>query len=95
MNCTASVTENSCDVWVPTMEISLAHEIAMEITGLSKDQVNIHVTLLGGGFGRRLINDYVVQAVTISKELKKTVQQAIRAIPSYVEAPYQYKNNKT
>ena len=74
MNCTASVTENSCDVWVPTMEISLAHEIAMEITGLSKDQVNIHVTLLGGGFGRRLINDYVVQAVTISKELKKTVQ---------------------
>ncbi|SVB05694.1 uncharacterized protein METZ01_LOCUS158548 [marine metagenome] len=74
MNCTAHVTENSCDVWVPTQNQDRCESAAVEASGLSSDQVNIHTTLSGGGFGRRLESDYVTQAVTISRAVSKPVQ---------------------
>ena len=74
MNCTAHVTENSCDVWVPTQNQDRCESAAVEASGLSSDQVNIHTTLSGGGFGRRLNSDYVTQAVTISRAVSKPVQ---------------------
>jgi len=74
MNCTAYVTDDSCEIWVPTQFQSKTLETAMDVTGFSEDQIKIHTTLLGGAFGRRLETDFVIQALIVSKSLKKPVQ---------------------
>jgi len=74
MNCTAYVRDNFCEVWVPTQNQEMSMDVTKEITDLDEDQIRIHTTLLGGGFGRRLETDYVTQAVTISKFMRKPVQ---------------------
>src|SRR5436309_5564937 len=67
MTCTAHVRADGCDVWVPTQNQTRAQEVAAEITGLPKEQVRVHTTFLGGGFGRRLEPDFVSEAVRVSK----------------------------
>ena len=67
MNCTAHVRADGCDVWAPTQNQTRAQEVAAEAAGLPKERVRIHTTLLGGGFGRRLESDFVVEAVRLSK----------------------------
>jgi isoquinoline 1-oxidoreductase beta subunit len=74
MNCTAHVSTDSCKIWVPTQSQTETLKAAMEVTGFSEDQIQIKTTLLGGGFGRRLLPDFVTQAVTVSKVLQKPVQ---------------------
>ncbi|HZA51861.1 MAG TPA: molybdopterin cofactor-binding domain-containing protein, partial [Myxococcaceae bacterium] len=74
MNCTAHVRPDGCDVWVPTQSQTNAQEIAAELTGLPKEKVRIHTTLLGGGFGRRLEQDFVSEAVLLSKQSGRPVQ---------------------
>ena len=74
MNCTAYVRDNFCEVWAPTQNQEMSMDVTKEITDLDEDQIRIHTTLLGGGFGRRLETDYVTQAVTISKFMRKPVQ---------------------
>jgi len=67
MTCTAHVRADACDVWVPTQNQTRAQEVAAELTGLPKEQVRVHTTFLGGGFGRRLEPDFVSEAVRVSK----------------------------
>jgi isoquinoline 1-oxidoreductase beta subunit len=67
MTCTAHVRSDGCDVWVPTQNQTRAQEVAAELTGLPKEQVQVHTTFLGGGFGRRLEPDFVSEAVRVSK----------------------------
>ena len=67
MTCTAHVRSDGCDVWVPTQNQTRAQEVAAELTGLPKEQVRVHTTFLGGGFGRRLESDFVSEAVRVSK----------------------------
>jgi len=74
MNCTAHVTPESCEVWAPTQSQEYAMKAAKEVTGFSEEQIRIHTTLLGGGFGRRSEWDFVTQAVTVSKALQRPVQ---------------------
>lgn len=74
MNCIADVREKSCELWVPTQKPLEAREIAMRLTGLPSEAVKVHVTLLGGAFGRRLENDYVTEAVELSRAVKAPVQ---------------------
>lgn len=74
MNCTADVREDSCEVWAPTQNQGASHGLAALVTGLSRDKVKVHTTFLGGGFGRRGDVDYVVEAVEISKAVKKPVK---------------------
>ncbi len=73
-NCTAYVRDDFCEVWAPTQNQEMSMDAAKDITDLDEDQIRIHTTLLGGGFGRRLETDYVKQAVTVSKLLEKPVQ---------------------
>ncbi len=73
-NCTARVTKDLCEVWAPTQGPGLAQQLAAEITGLDHERVKIHTTYLGGGFGRRLYQDYVVEAVELSKLIGKAVK---------------------
>jgi isoquinoline 1-oxidoreductase beta subunit len=74
MNCTADVRQDSCEVWAPTQTPAEAMDRARSITGLSNEAINVHVPLVGGGFGRRLQVDYVEQAVQISKAIGAPVQ---------------------
>jgi len=74
MNCTAHVQPGSCAVWVSTQNGSSAQRAAAEAAGLKPEQVTIHMTFLGGGFGRRHQHDPLVQAVLLSKAVHAPVQ---------------------
>ncbi len=66
MNCTAQVKDGKVEVWAPTQVPSTSRTMAAQVAGVSEDDVTLHVTLLGGGFGRRLDVDYVGQAVQVA-----------------------------
>ncbi len=74
MNCTARVQKDHCDIWVPTQAQSSAQALAAGICGFKLEQVAVHTTFLGGGFGRRAKQDFVVEAVETSKALGKPVK---------------------
>jgi len=74
MNATAHVTDDFCEIWAPTQAQSKSVQTAMDLTGLHQDQVRLHTTYLGGGFGRRAEVDTIAQAVTISEEVEAPVK---------------------
>jgi isoquinoline 1-oxidoreductase beta subunit len=74
MNATAHVTATSCTVWAPTQDPGGAQATAARISGLSPEKVIVHTTQIGGGFGRRLLNDYVAEAVELSKAVGAPVK---------------------
>lgn len=74
INCTVRITDRLCEIWAPTQAPGLAQQIAHELTGLPLEQVKVHTTFLGGGFGRRLYQDYVTQAVSIALLVKKPIK---------------------
>ena len=71
INCTARVADGKVEVWVPTQVPGLARAIAAQVAGVPQDAVTVHVTYLGGGFGRRLDVDFVGQAVRIAVEMRR------------------------
>ncbi len=73
-NATAHVQNERVDVWVGTQFQSGAQVVAANLTGVDREDVHIHTTYLGGGFGRRSATDLVVEAVLVSKRLGKAVQ---------------------
>lgn len=66
-NCTAVVSDTHCEVWAPTQAPDVAQIVAIQETGLSHGDVKINTTYLGGGFGRRLTQDFVAEAVSIAR----------------------------
>ena len=74
MNCIADVRANSCEIWAPTQTPTTAQEEAAKFLGLPLDAVQVNVTLLGGGFGRRLFVDYVPEAIELSRAIGAPVQ---------------------
>jgi isoquinoline 1-oxidoreductase beta subunit len=74
MNATADVRDDGVTLWVPTQVQTRCQTAAMQITGFPAEKVVVNTTYLGGGFGRRLDPDYAVDAVEISKAVKKPVK---------------------
>ncbi|MGB5733185.1 MAG: molybdopterin cofactor-binding domain-containing protein, partial [Thiohalocapsa sp.] len=74
MNCTADARADGCDIYVPTQAQTRCQRTGMEVTGLEQSQVRVHTTFLGGGFGRRGEQDFVRDAVELSKRLERPVQ---------------------
>jgi isoquinoline 1-oxidoreductase beta subunit len=75
MNCTAQVLANKVEVWAPSQNAQAALEVAAKAAGVDPKQVEIHITMLGGGFGRRgAVQDFVRQAVLIAKAVGKPVK---------------------
>lgn len=68
MNCTAQVKDGKVTVWAPTQVPQMARAIAAQVAGVPVEDVTLHVTLLGGGFGRRLEVDSVAQAVRVAMD---------------------------
>lgn len=77
MNCTAQVKNGKVEIWVPTQVPQMARAMAAKVAGVNEDQVTVHVTLLGGGFGRRLEVDFVGQAVQVAMACKGAPVQLI------------------
>ena len=74
MNCTADVRVNRCEIWAPTQAQTPAQAVAARLTGLPIEAVRIYTPALGGGFGRRLANDYVAEAVLASRYAGRPVK---------------------
>jgi isoquinoline 1-oxidoreductase beta subunit len=75
MNCTARVKDGKVEIWAPTQVPLMARAIAAKVANVKEDQVTVHVTLLGGGFGRRLEVDFVGQAVQVAMACQGTPVQ--------------------
>jgi isoquinoline 1-oxidoreductase beta subunit len=74
LNCTANVSDNSCELWVPTQAAEWCIGTAMAVTGLPANRITVNTTYLGGGFGRKIEQDYVTQAVMLSKSVRRPVK---------------------
>ncbi|MBB2969857.1 molybdopterin cofactor-binding domain-containing protein [Mesorhizobium sp. RMAD-H1] len=72
MNATVLYTPERCEVWVPTQNGEASLAAAAEAAGLPVQQCEVHKIHLGGGFGRRGMQDYVTQAVRIARQLPGT-----------------------
>ncbi len=67
MNATAHFKGDSCEIWASTQAQSWNQHAVAQATGLPPKAVTVHTTYLGGGFGRRLESDYVVEAAETSR----------------------------
>jgi isoquinoline 1-oxidoreductase subunit beta len=74
MNCTVEINSYGCDIWVGTQIPTFAQGMAAKTLGIPVEKVRMHNFLIGGGFGRRLEFDGVVQAVKIAKQVKGPVK---------------------
>ena len=74
MNCTARVAGNGIDVWGPTQGQEITRLTLASVFKLPKENIQVSRTLLGGGFGRRLVADFALQAALISKAVARPVK---------------------
>ncbi len=74
LNATVHVQPDVCDVWVSTQTPDMAQAIVAEITAMPRKQVRVHTTFLGGGFGRRVLWDYVLEAALVAREFDVPVK---------------------
>ena len=74
MNGTADVRADGVDLWVPTQFQTPSQGMAAGIAGVKPDDVKVHTTYLGGGFGRRGWSDFVAESTIISKAMGAPVQ---------------------
>jgi isoquinoline 1-oxidoreductase beta subunit len=69
LNCAVRLGPGSCEIWTGTQFQTGDQAHAAKIAGLKPEQVTLHTTFLGGGFGRRATptNDFVAEAVHVAK----------------------------
>ncbi|WP_223646072.1 molybdopterin cofactor-binding domain-containing protein [Corallococcus sp. EGB] len=70
----AKVENGTCEVWATTQNPQAARSEVAKALGLDPSKVTVHVTLLGGGFGRKSKPDYVVEAALLAKEVGAPVR---------------------
>ncbi len=68
MNSTAQWKDGKLDIWTPTQVPTLVQMVAAREFGIAANDANVHVTMLGGGFGRRLEVDYAIYAMRVAKQ---------------------------
>jgi isoquinoline 1-oxidoreductase beta subunit len=73
-NCTAHYQGTKCELWAPTQVPQDCRDSVATAIGVDPDQVKVNVTLMGGGFGRRLEHDYAVEAALVSKAINAPVK---------------------
>lgn len=73
-NCTAHFQVSKLEMWAPTQVPQDCRDTVAQLLNLPPDQVIVNVTLMGGGFGRRLEHDYAVEAALLSKAIHGPVK---------------------
>ncbi len=80
-NCTAHVKDGRVAIWVPTQDGETALETAANAAGVPPENVVVHRTMVGGGFGRRgMVQDFVRLAVQVAKEVNKDVDRPVKLL---------------
>jgi isoquinoline 1-oxidoreductase beta subunit len=76
LNCTVDLRKDGCEIWTGTQSQTADRNAAARVLGLKPEQVKLHTTLAGCGFGRRAssVSDFVVTATEVAKVLKKPVK---------------------
>ena len=67
-NCTAQVENGKVAIWAPTQNPRSGRALVAKTLGVPEASIEVHITRCGGGFGRRLSNDYMVEAAWIAKQ---------------------------
>lgn len=67
-NCTAHFKDGRMEIWAPTQNPESGRQLVAKTLGLEPEDVTVHIVRSGGGFGRRLSNDYMVEAAWIARE---------------------------
>jgi isoquinoline 1-oxidoreductase beta subunit len=70
----ADYKDGKATLWAPTQNPQGAQDVVAKELGIAKEDVICHVTLLGGGFGRKSKPDYVAEAAVLSKKVGKPVK---------------------
>jgi isoquinoline 1-oxidoreductase beta subunit len=73
-NCTAWYRNGSIEIWAPTQSADRALGLVAGVLDIPADKVTIHQTRVGGGFGRRLMNDFMCEVAVISKQVGAPVK---------------------
>jgi isoquinoline 1-oxidoreductase beta subunit len=74
MNITAHARNGSAEVWAPTQSPDWVQRTVAKVLDLKPENVMVHTTYLGGGFGRRYMADYPAEVSQIAKKVGKPVQ---------------------
>lgn len=70
----ADVKSDSCIIWAPTQDPQRLRKSVAAVLKISIDSVEVNVTFLGGGFGRKSQPDFGIEAVLASQKMKKPVK---------------------
>jgi isoquinoline 1-oxidoreductase beta subunit len=73
-NCTAWWQDGKLELWAPTQNPAAGQNLVASTLGIAKDNITLHITRSGGGFGRRLSADYVVEAAAIAQRVAAPVK---------------------
>ena len=74
MNCTAWVTGDKVEIWAPTQNPEPGRKAVAKVLGVPEANITIHLMRSGGGFGRRLVNDFMIEAAVIARTAKTPVK---------------------
>ncbi|WCP14441.1 Membrane-bound aldehyde dehydrogenase [pyrroloquinoline-quinone] [Sphingobium sp. AntQ-1] len=68
-NCTALFKDGAVEIWAPTQNPESGRGLVAKALNMPPEKIRINFTRIGGGFGRRLMNDYMVQAASIAAQV--------------------------
>ena len=74
LNCTVRLSSTTCEIWAPTQAPAMVQQTGAVIAGLPAAAVTVYPTLMGGGLGRKIEQDYISQAVQTAKAIGKPVK---------------------